>query len=391
MNNSTKTNLLLASTICFMSTSLFAQPAAIDIGELKFTPTINISNSYNDNFLYRENNEKSSRITSVNPNFVLEGEQENATYQLNYGLDRGIYHSSSDDNYLDHSLAAVVNLIGNSRNRVNLNAGYDKGHEARGEETGGSFSITNKPLEFDLKTLGAIYTYGGLRAKGRIELQGQYIDQKYTNFRNITETRDYSEIGVGATFFYRATSKTSALIEVTRSNIDYDFSNRDNTNTRALVGLAWDANAKTTGIVRVGWSELEYDDSALQGTGDVTWDGTIIWNPKTYSTFTVTFGQEFANANTNDLFIDTESFGVNWSHFWNDRLESTVELETLIEDYSDSPRKDTTNNFTIGLNYGIKRWLNLGIAYTLDDRDSNALLPRSYQSNEVTFSLQASL
>ena len=392
MNNSINKNWLLTSITCFVSFSVFAavEPAAVTIGELNLYPTVDISSSYNDNFLFGENNEKSSWITRINPNFVLQGEQQNAQYQLSYGLDRGIFHSSTADNYLDHDIAAVVNLIGNSRNRVDLTASYNKGHEARGQESGGSFSTTPNPLEFDLKTLGATYTYGGLKAKGRIKLQANYSDKDFTNFRTITKTRDFSEIGAGSTFYYRMSDKASALIEVIGSKIDYDASIRDNKNTKVLTGLTWDSTGKTTGEVKVGWSDKDFDDSTLKDTDGPTWSASATWNPKSYSTFTVNLGQDFAESNGGNSFIDTDSYSINWAHFWNDRLKSTIALATLIEDFSDSRRKDTTNNFTIGLNHDTKRWLNLGISYTLEDVNSNSPL-RSYQSNEVTFTLQASL
>jgi hypothetical protein len=391
MNNSTNKNWFLASIICFSNFSVFAlEPAAVAIGELNLYPIVDVSSSYNDNFLYAENNEKSSWITRINPNFVLEGEQKNAKYQLSYGLDQGIYHSSSADDYLDHDLTAVVNLIGNSRNRVDLKAGYNQGHEARGQESGGSFSITPNPLEFDLTTLGAAYTYGGTKAKGRIKLQVNYSDKDFTNFESITESRDYSRTGAGSTFYYRISSKTSALFEVTGNKVEYDASNKDNTNTKVLTGLSWDTTGKTTGEVKVGWADKDFDGATLEDTDGPTWEGIATWNPKSYSTFTVNLGQDFAESNGGNSFIDTDSYSINWAHFWNDRLKSTVALATLIEDFSDSPRKDTTNNFTIGLNHDTKRWLNLGISYTLEDLDSNSPL-RSYQSNEITVSLQASL
>lgn len=392
MNNSIKKKWILASITCFTSFSTIAivEPAAVAIGELNLYPTVDISSSYNDNFLYRENNEKSSWITSINPNFVLEGEQKNAKYQLRYGLDQGIFHSSSADDYLDHDLSAAVNFIGNSRNRVDLKAGYRKGHEARGQESGGSFSVTRNPLEFDLKTLGAIYTYGGTKAKGRIKLQANYIDKNYTNFKVISDSRNFSQTGAGSTFYYRISGKTSALFELTGNKIEYDASNKDNRNTKVLTGLTWDTTSKTTGEVKVGWADKDFDDTSLNDTDGPTWDVKATWKPKSYSTFTVNFGQDFAESNGTNSFIDTDTYSINWGHFWNDRLKSTLALETFIEDFSDSPRKETTNDFTIGLNHDTKRWLNLGIAYTLRDKDSN-FPGRSYQSNEVTFTLQASL
>jgi hypothetical protein len=395
MNNSTPKKWLIAtitSMTYFTSFTAIAalKPAAVAIGELNLYPTVDISSSYNDNFRYRENNEESSWITSVNPNFVLEGEQRNAKYQLSYGLDQGIFHSSSADDYLDHDLSGAANFIGNSRNRVDLEAGYRKGHETRGRESGGSSSDTPKPLEFDLQTLGAVYTFGRKEAKGRIKLRANYADKNYTNFKVITDSRDYSRTGVGSTFYYRMSGKMSALFELTGNKVEYDDSNKDNRNTKVFTGLSWDTTGKTTGEIKVGYAEKDFDDASLNDTDGSTWDAEVTWKPKSYSTFTLNFGQDFAESNGNNTFIDTDTYIIDWSHLWSDRLKSTLALETFIEQFSNSPRKETTSDFTIGLNYNSRRWLNLGVAYTLRDKDSN--FPNlSYQSNEIAFTLRASM
>ena len=386
-----KNTLVIAGIACLTSAPTFAiEPAAVEIGELNLYPSIVLKTSHNDNIASTETNEIKSWITRINPNFALQGERDNTQFELSYGLEKGRYHSSSDDDYLDHTLNGLINIIGNSRNRIDLRAGYNKGHDARGQETGGGSSDQPQPLEYDLATLEAIYTYGGKEAKGRIELQANLADKKYSNFKATTDSKNYSKNGAGATFYYRVTGKTSALFEVNRSSIDYDASNKDSTTTKFLTGLTWDATAKTTGKVKVGWSDKDFDAGSLTDTDGVTWDGLVTWNPKSYSTVSVNFGQEFAESTTNDAFIDTNNYGVNWGHFWSDKLKSTVAFNSTVEDFSNSSRKDTSNTFTFGLNHDTRRWLNLGVGYTFTDKNSD-LADSSYKSNEITFTLQASL
>jgi hypothetical protein len=391
MKYNTQKAWIIGSAACIVSATAFAiEPAAVEIGELNLFPTINIKTSHNNNILATETNEKKSWITRINPNLVLQGERENTRFDLSYGLEKGVFHSSSADDYLDHNLNGLLSIIGNSRNRIDLNAGYSKGHEARGQESGGTQSNQANPLEYNLATVEGIYTYGGRNAKGRIELQANYSDKDYTNFASVTDIKDYSQAGAGATFYYRMTGKTSALVEVNQNSIDYDTSNKDSKTTKALVGVTWDATAKTTGKIKVGWADKDFDDASLTDTDGVTWDGVVTWNPKSYSTFTFNFGQDYAESTSSDSYIDTDSYGLDWGHFWNDKLKSTIAFNSTIEDYSNSSRKDTTKTVTIGLNHDTKRWLNLGIGYILIDKDSN-LTGSSYKSNEITFTLQASL
>ena len=387
----TKNTFVIACITCLTSAPTFAiEPAAIQIDEFDLYPSVVVKSSHNDNIASTETNEIESWITRINPNLVLQGERENTRFELSYSLEKGIYDSSSDDNYLDHTVNGLVNIIGNSRNRVDLRAGFNKGHDARGQETGGLQSGQSQPLEYDLTTLEAIYTYGGREAKGRIELKANFADKDYSNFKAITDSKNYSQTGAGGTFYYRVTGKTSALFEVNHSDIDYDASNKNSTTTKFLTGLTWDATAKTTGKIKVGWSDKDFDDSSLKDADGVTWDGLVTWNPRSYSTVSVNFGQEFAESTSNDAFIDTNNYGVNWGHFWSDKLKSTVAFNSVVEDFSNTSRKDTSDTFTLGFNHDTKRWLNLGVGYTFTDKNSD-LANSSYKSNEITFTAQGSL
>jgi len=368
--------------------ALAIEPASVPIGEMRLTPTINLVTGHNDNITSSETNEVKSGVTRISPNIALQAETENASYLLNYSFEKGVFHSSSADNYLDHDLSATINIIGNSRNRIDVYAGYRKGHDARDASTG---STESEPLEFDVKSLQGIYTYGGKKAKGRIELSGLYEDKQYTNFSATTDSKEYSKHGAGAAFYYRVTAKTSALFEINRNSIDYDTSNRDNTNTKYLTGVKWEATAKTSGEIKAGWSDKDFDDASIADTDGGTWDAIITWNPKTYSTFTFYTGQDFSEASeANTSFIDTKNYGLNWDHFWNDRLKSVISYNLTEEDYSNSTRDDSTKSFTLGLNHDTQRWLNLGLGYTLTDKNSN-VTGNSYKTNEIMFTLQASL
>jgi len=369
---------------------LAVEPAAIPLGEMNLYPSLNFATGHDDNILATETGEQSSGITRITPNFLLEAETNNALYRLNYSLEKGILHSSNADNYLDHNLTGTANIIGNSRNRIDLRFSTIKGHEARGDETG-SATATDAPLEFDLNSLQAIYTYGGEQAKGQVELRASYEDKNFTNFSSITDSRDYDKISFGAQFNYRITAKTSALFQATQSKIDYDSSNKDNTNRRFLVGATWDATAKTSGTIKVGWGEKDFKDSALKDTDGGTWDASINWNPRTYSTFIFSTGQEFGESTTADSHIDTSNYGVNWSHYWKDNFKTTISYTLVNEDFSGSTQEDDdTKTLLVGINHETRRWLNLGLGYTMIDKDSN-ITGASFKKNILMFTIQGAL
>ena len=387
MASPTEKNILLISFTSLLSLPVLAvEPASVPIGQMQLIPTISTSITHNDNIVSTETNEKKSWITTITPNLLLQAETESAAYSLNYGFQKGIYHSSDADNYLDHDLNAVINIIGNSRNRIDLSLGYRAGHDARGAEG----SNETSPLEYNLKTAQAIYSYGGKTAKGRIEASALFEDKDYTNYSTTTDAMEYSKAGAGIAFYYRVTAKTSALFEINRNSVDYDTANKDNTNTTGLTGVTWDATAKTTGKIKVGWSKKNFKDDAHDDTSGGTWDALITWNPKTYSTFTFSTGQDFSDGSDATAYIDTKNYGVNWDHFWNDKLKSVVAFNVVDEDYSGSSKNDKTKILTLGLNHDTKRWLNLGVGYIMTDKDSTET-GSSYKTNEIKFTLQASL
>jgi hypothetical protein len=382
--------LFLSMAVIISNSASAIEPAAIPIGEMSLYPSINIVTGHDDNILATETDKVSSWVTRITPNLLLEAEDNNTLLRVNYSFEKGILHSSSDDNYLDHNLTSSVNYIINSRNRFDIQASLIKGHEARGEEDGGAISTADKPLEYDLNSIQGIYTYGRREAKGQIELRTRYQDKDFTNFDSITSTRDFDQLDFAAKFKYKLTAKTSAVATVSQSKIDYDESNRDSTTNRYLLGAVWDATAKTTGKINVGWSEKDFKDASLTDADGGTWDAAINWNPKTYSTFTFNTGQEFGESTTTDTHIDTKSYGLSWQHFWKDHIKSNIGYNTQKENFSNSTRKDTTDTFVVSLNYETRRWLNFGIGYTLTDKDSN-FNNVSFKKNTVMLTAQGSL
>jgi len=384
---------LFSSILVLNANSVSAvEPAAVAIGEMNLYPSLSFATGHDDNILAEETGEQSSRVTRITPNLLLEAETDNTLYRLNYSIQKGILHSSNADNYLDHNLTGTANIIGNSRNRVDIQVEVIKGHEARGDESGGATTTSESPLEFDLNTLQAIYTYGGEDAIGRIELSLGYDNKDFTNFSSITDSRNYDRISFGAQFNYKITGKTSAVFQATQNKIDYDEASvtKDNTNTRFLVGTTWEATAKTSGTVKIGWADKDFKDNSRTDTDGGTWDASINWNPRTYSTVILTTGQEFGESTTADSSIDTSNYGVNWGHYWNDNLKTTVSYNLVNHDYSNSTRDDDTKTLLVGINHETRRWLNLGLGYTMVDKDSN-LAGSSFKKNVLMFTAQGSL
>jgi hypothetical protein len=388
-------SLMLLPAVTVVSPNLMAiEPAAVDAGPLQVIPQINVQVGHDDNIYSTETNKVDSVITVINPSVQLVLEKDLDVYSLNYAVKQGIYEHDSADNYTDHDLTAQARLDFNIRNRLELLARYLKTHEDRGTglNQGSAATANPEPVEYHENTLSAKYSFGGLEAKGRIDVTGQLVDREYDNFRSQTEGKDRQTASASATFYYRVMPKTSLLFEVNYEDIDYDLATitLDSVETEYLLGATWEATAKTTGIVKVGYAEKDFSSAARDDDDGLSWELSMQWAPKTYSVVTFVTSKEEEETDGTGNYIDTTSWSLNWQHDWNDKVISRASYGQSDSDYVSSTRKDESTNYGLGVTYKMRRWLDLGLDYNYSDRDSN-IADTDYDKNAVYLSLQGSL
>ena len=388
-------SLLLFPASLLTSVSAFAlEPASIDAGPLQVIPQINMQVGHDDNIYSTETSEIDSVITVLNPSVQVVLEKGLNVYSLNYAVKQGLYEHDSADNYTDHDLTAQAYLDFDIRNRLELLARYLKSHEDRGTglNQGAAATSNDEPVEYHVNTLSAKYGFGGLEAKGRIEVAAQVDDREYDNFRSQTEGKDRKNVSTSATFYYRVMPKTSLLFEVSREDIDYDLSTitLDSTETEYLVGATWDATAKTTGIVKIGYAEKDFDSASREDDDGISWELAMEWAPKTYSVVTFVTSKEEEETDGTGNYIDTTSWSLSWQHDWSDVLISRASYGQSDADYVTSTRKDENTNYGVGVTYKMRRWLDFGLDYSYSDRDSN-VADTDYDKNAIYFTVQGSL
>jgi hypothetical protein len=363
----------------YAGSAVAIEPASISAGAIDIIPQLSVQLIHNDNIFSTETNEKDSLITVINPSVQFIAEKENDAYRVTADVKHGIYDSSSADNYTDKSLTAEAIMELNSRNRLNVTAAVAKLHEDRGSNNA---TTGDKPSRYTDKSIAATYLFGAESAQGNVELAASYLDHQYDNFTNLNAGRDRDNTRLGATFYYRVAPKTRALFEVRHEDIDYDLSTStlDNTEKKYLVGVTWDATAKTSGTAKVGYSEKDYDSAAREDQDGASWEIGVRWEPKTYSAFDLVASQEYEEASGNEDAIDTENLTLSWSHSWSKMTSTQAMIGHMVEDYSGLSREDTTDSLMLGVNYELRRWLALNLSYTYSDTDSDVAGESSTQN-----------
>jgi len=376
----------------------------------EFIGHLDVETEYDDNIYLLESDEEESWIGIVRPGAEFIFEQGANTYTLYADVESGTYTNSveGDDDYLDYRISGDADFQFNIRNYLSLFAEHKHGHDARGT---GRTDVVNKfglgfpdePDEWDHNTVKALYEFGAPSARGRLALQANYLDVNYTNNRNRdgvfagTKNLDREDTELRATGYLKVWPKTSLLLEVRGKDVSYDQSipNRDSFETRVFTGLEWEATAKTTGAVRLGYQEKDPDAQSADKTDSVAWEADIVWQPKSYSSFefnTYSGTDESVNSLS---YIEVDLYELTWSHDWSDRVNTQLFYRYKNDDYegptvASSVREDSTDTFGMGVGYNAFEWLELKASYYNEDR-SSSIDGLDYRRNVVSLGAEVEL
>ena len=203
-----------------------------------------------------------------------------------------------------------------------------------------------------------------------------FITKEYDNNRTATATRDRDDTSGAARLFYRIAPKTSLVVEGRITNYEYQTGSPlapglDSFDYNILAGITWEALNKTTGAIKVGSKDKDFDDAARQDGDAFNWEVEIVWSPRTYSIVTLSTSRDFNETNGTGNFIESDTYSVNWSHYWTEHVSTTVDFTYIEDTFDPTTRADDKINVGILLNYDIRNWLTLSGGYRYDERDSN--------------------
>jgi hypothetical protein len=360
--------MLVAALVILPLQVIAGEPADIRVGELSLTPTLRLSEAYDDNFREAaEPDNQSSWITTIEPALELAAQDRLNLYRLRYALESDIYHSSHDDDNTDHHLDADAHLEFSSRHRLDLNAGYD-----RIENTADTTSRAEND-KYHTRNIGAVYGLGVESAAMQFELGADQEHRRYDNSGSLNRDKDRDTRTLSATAYYRLAPKTRVLFEIGSSDFDYVSSRTlDSVNRSYLAGVTLDATASTSGTFKVGREEKDFDDPAASDPGLTAWHADLSWKPRTYSTFRLTARQGIDEGSSQEQFVETRMAGLEWDHAWNGFFSTQLAVIRSKMDYANAAnRHDETDTYRLGLTWELRRWLSLDLGYRYRQRESN--------------------
>lgn len=378
--------LTLAAPTVLPTSAWALEPQSVDVYGLQFTPTLMLKETYDDNFRELEHQKESSWITTIKPTFELLAEDRNSAYRLTYEADSEIYHDASDASNTDHNVVLEGVMEFSSSQRLKLETGYKKI-----EETGDT-AVADENDKYHATHVGGLYTFGSAKADNRLEFGANYEELRYDNSGDINADEERDTTSLSGTWFHRLGGSTNSLVELRHYDFDYvqKDSPRNSTTNAVLVGGIWDATAKTTGKLRVGYAEKDFDDNSRDDLRSPMWEVGVDWLPLTYSKFSLAARRAFDEGDDGSDAIKSTSTSLAWAHGWTPRITSTVSYEFGTKDYEGQDRSDDLSVIGLSLNYKMRRWLDIGLGYSYRDNDSSAA-EQSFKRNVYMISLTGSL
>ncbi len=382
-----------------MAAPVFAiTPANLQAGPVFITPTLDTEVGYVDNLFRSDEDKKNTGVSVVTPRVQAWLENGLNTYSLTTALIDYRYFDSSPDNITDNTVNLDLHHVFDARNLVNVYGEYWDFHEDRGTGlTEGIAQEVDGPTKLDRTTLGGDYLYGSESSRGRLKLGARTVDHHYRNQEELTRYHSRDSYEYNGTFLWNVAARTDALFEVRHIDTEYDRTDPsdvdgslDSDEFNYLTGVAWEATAQTTGSVKVGMINRDYNSDARSNDDAFSWEVDLTYLPRTYSRFNLGTRRFFDETNGVGNAVDTQEVSLSWNHDWSTRSKTDVSVVFAAEDYTESDRQDDSYAAQALYTYAFRRWADLGVGYRFEEISSD-LDFYDYTRNEVFLQAKLSL
>jgi hypothetical protein len=380
--------LALAAPLAQAQTGASTPDRAVRLAEgVLLYPSVKLSLGHDDNVRAAPTDTVSARVSTLAPALKLDARNGSGIYGLSYVGAYSRYSGLSADNTNNHDLGATGAHEFSTRSRLNWGLGYQNRYDARADAVVASAA----PDQWQGNNLNALYSYGARQAQGRLEAEVSANRKRYQNNKLTTQGSDVDTRQIAGRYFWRVMPRTYLVAEARAAANDYRVGTaNNNTDTRLLAGVTWEATAKTTGRVKVGQQKKRFDSAARADVSKATYEASVEWKPLSYSVFVLVANRSAEDALAEGDYNQNRSLGLTWSHQWSEAVGSRVGVADASADFVNSARRDDTRTTSLGLTYGLNRHFTLGLDVMRSQRDST-LAPNNHKRNTVLLSVSAAL
>jgi hypothetical protein len=387
---------LLFTMICMIGAVFLAQNVLaagnIQIGQIKVLPRVNYKGEWESNIYQTKDDEKSDYLHHIGAGLGLDYTRDKDNYlRIGYDAVNVRYSEYDKNNYWKHNVLATAGykspigfyaLFSERFNQSSDPYDNDDAYSTDGDIT--------KRWTNDAK-LGL-----GFEFSDRIRTE-VYYKNYIKEFHSFSDKhKDRMEHSPGIIGYYKFMPKTSALFEYRATFTKYteqesisdnakgydDNTSQDSTYHRFFVGLHWDATAKITGDLKLGWGYKDYDNDKDNNGNDYDDDSTWIAETRlAYQLFQKTslrfrlLREDKDDTNAQTSGYEHTKVGIGFDQGITDQLKVVGDFDYTLDTF-DYDAKDDNDvdiyNAKIGLNYDFNEWLGAGIAYNYRDKSNSA-------------------
>jgi polysaccharide biosynthesis protein VpsM len=316
--------------------------------------------------------ERSSAFYKIRPSIIADLPYRSDRYTLGYVGDYTGYGSVAENNTYNSDFVFNAQNEFTTRSAFAWGVSYLDRYDPIGS-TDRSIGSSVPDHHHDWLVNGT-FRYGALGAPGQLEFDAGLGGKRYQNNRESTASADVNLANFGARFYYRVAPKTRLLAELRNTTFDYvdNSSLLDNSERRYLIGGAWDATAATSGVVKFGALMKDFKANSRRDYVGFTWEASLRWKPLTYTNIDFLSGRAAVDpSGSSTSFVIERNNTLKWTHDWTSYLHSTASAGIQQLRYQGTERNDKVRSLSAGLSYDVRRWLSVGVEYSLFDRDSS--------------------
>jgi len=377
--------LPLSTAILAISVGAHAvEPQGIQLDSgITLLPSVELSVEDNDNvYLQPEATQEASTVTRLNPAIGVAADLGQTQLNLGFEAEKGVYSSDEDDNYTDTRIGAGADFSMTSRHFLSLSAQLNALHDARGAgTTEGSAALGIKdPDEYDESIWDAAFTYGSQSALLNMTFGLTRYEKEYTNNINeaATDNRDHVKTTASVLTAINVSDRSDFLVDLSTADIDYNKDNivtqgREGSLTKALIGMTYDVTGKLTSTAKVGVAKRDFDSSDVDADTTASWEASLIWTPRTYSTVTFFTSQASNEATSVGNYIDTKYTMISWEHemsqFFSLTADASLASDTYYNEAND--REDDTVSYGLTGTYSPTKAIDVYGNVKQAERDSS--------------------
>lgn len=412
MNKKTLITLIglsLAPSAVFAAGRLSEYPASEPAKTIApgFYPTISVGVSTNSNARLATENGQRDTAVFTRPAAYYRKDMGKHTFDIGVDSEIANYKDFSSEDLHNYAVVTRLGLDLTPLIDVNAGAGFERNTDER-DLVDRATLATEEPTDLRRwrhRVASAEVRFGRRENRMQIALAGSSGEYRYLD--DVDKVRERDHTGVKGTVYYNVTGRTRLSLEGSSTDIDYisDASQLDNTEDRAMLGVEIGGRVenvpglrnsrRTLNIVgsrvsvKAGSIKKDMDDPSKEDFSGTGYEADVYWKPIQRSTIHFNASRlPYESIDKNQPYLIGDSLGAEWQHELTSRMRSGVYVTSRDDDYSSSERSDTLTNYGAKLTYDWKRWLDIGLSYGHDERDSN-VANAAYDDDTVTLELIA--